>query len=80
MFRTVLWVANRLRGLASLPTAEFRRDEAFGRLTTIQTTDVERMCKARGWRWLPTSAKTGSNVDAAFRLVAQGHLLRVKGT
>ncbi len=46
----------------------------------IRPADVERMCKPRGWRWLPTSAKTGSNVDAAFRLVAQGHLLRVKRT
>ncbi len=39
--------------------------------------DVERLSAARDWRWLATSAKTGANVDAAFRLVAQGHLLRI---
>ncbi len=44
----------------------------------ISAADVDELCKARGWRSLDTSAKTGSNVEAAFRLVAQAYLLRVQ--
>jgi len=40
--------------------------------------EAERLCQARGWRWLATSAKTGANAEEAFRLVAQAHLLRVE--
>ena len=45
---------------------------------TISAADVDQLCRARGWRSLDTSAKTGSNVEAAFRLVAQAYLLRVQ--
>src|SRR6266581_2946270 len=45
---------------------------------TISAADGDELCKARGWRSLDTSAKTGSNVEAAFRLVAQAYLLRVQ--
>jgi len=44
----------------------------------IPTADVDEVCRARGWPSLATSAKTGSNVEASFRLVAQAHLLRVR--
>lgn len=36
--------------------------------------DLEGACAARGWRWLPTSAKTGENVAESFALVAQLYL------
>ncbi len=45
---------------------------------TTSAADVDELCRARGWRSLDTSAKTGSNVEAAFRLVAQGYLTRVQ--
>lgn len=33
--------------------------------------DMDRICSTRGWPWLPTSAKTGANVDLAFAKVAE---------
>lgn len=41
---------------------------------------AEALCAPEGWRWLPTSAKTGDNVEAAFRLVVQLYLLRMRRT
>lgn len=36
--------------------------------------DMDRICKPRDWPWLPTSAKTGENVDPAFEKVTEFHL------
>ncbi len=57
-----------------------KSDLAGGR--KILPSEVEPMCSEFGWPWFSTSAKTGENVEAAFRLVAQEHLraLRQKGT
>lgn len=39
---------------------------------------VEALCKEFAWPWFETSAKTGANVDAAFRYVAREHLLAIR--
>lgn len=31
-----------------------------------QPSEVEALCKERGWSWLPVSARTGQNVEEAF--------------
>ncbi len=40
--------------------------------------EVKSLCASRGWRWLPTSAKTGENVEEAFRAVAEIYIRRVR--
>jgi small GTP-binding protein len=44
--------------------------------------DMDRACSAHGWTWLPTSAKTGNNVERAFEKVTELYLkaLRKAGT
>ena len=38
------------------------------------------LCKDLEWPWYETSAKTGANVDAAFRHIAREHLLAARKT
>ncbi len=44
----------------------------------VSPKEVEDVCAARGWRWLPTSARTGQNVEQAFVLVAKLYLQGLK--
>lgn len=36
--------------------------------------EIDRLCRELRWPWMSTSAKTGENVEAAFRRVATEHL------
>jgi 50S ribosomal subunit-associated GTPase HflX len=40
----------------------------------VSLPEAEAFATKRGWSCLPTSAKTGENVEAAFRLIAQRYL------
>ncbi len=46
----------------------------------VRPKDLEELCAPRGWRWLPTSARTGQNVEQAFVLVAKLYLQGLKRT
>src|SRR5205823_15072615 len=41
---------------------------------TVPRNEIEVVCQELHWPWFETSAKTGANVEAAFRRVATGHL------
>ncbi len=41
---------------------------------TIPASEIEVLCRELRWPWFETSAKTGANVEAAFRRVATDHL------
>ena len=41
---------------------------------TIPSSEIEVLCHEFRWPWFETSAKTGANVEAAFRRVAADHL------
>lgn len=41
---------------------------------------IDALCKQFGWPWFETSAKTGANVEAAFRTVAAEYLLALRET
>lgn len=43
----------------------------------VSTGELEELCAPRGWRWLRTSAKTGENVEEAFRLVTLMYLEKI---
>ncbi len=43
----------------------------------VSAGELEELCAPRGWRWLRTSAKTGENVEAAFRLVTLMYLEKI---
>ena len=40
----------------------------------ISTEEVARFCGEQGWPWIPTSAKTGTGVEEAFRRVGEACL------
>jgi small GTP-binding protein len=44
----------------------------------VSSKELEEFCAPRGWRWLPTSAKTGQNVEQAFLLMAELYLQGLK--
>ncbi len=44
----------------------------------VRPKDLDEVWAPRGWRWLPTSAKTGENVEQAFVLVAKLYLQGLK--
>jgi small GTP-binding protein len=41
---------------------------------SIPSSEIELLCQGLRWPWFETSAKTGANVEAAFRRVAADHL------
>lgn len=41
---------------------------------SLPTEEIDRLCRELRWPWLATSAKTGENVEAAFRRLATEHL------
>ena len=41
---------------------------------TVPRNEIEVVCQELHWPWFETSAKTGANVEAAFRRVATDHL------
>ncbi len=47
---------------------------------TVIQQSADAVCAREGWRWLPTSAKTGENVEAAFQLLAQLYLRKMRQT
>jgi len=47
---------------------------------TVTQKAADALCGPKGWSWLPTSAKTGDNVEVAFQLLVQLHLLKVRRT
>lgn len=53
-----------------------KADLATEKTVTQQAADA--LCSPEGWRWLPTSAKTGDNVEVAFQLLVQLYLLKVR--
>ena len=40
----------------------------------VTPAEMDRACAEGGWAWLPTSAKTGKNVEAAFTRVTEMYL------
>lgn len=44
----------------------------------VPTAEIESFCKEMRWPWFETSAKTGANVEAAFRRVASDYLLAAR--
>lgn len=40
----------------------------------VSPADMDALCAPRGWAWLPTSAKTGENVERAFGLLTDLHV------
>ena len=45
----------------------------------VSPADAEAFGAQNGWPWLPTSARTGENVEAAFTRIAQTHLGSLRG-
>ena len=45
---------------------------------SVASEAIDVFCEDRGWIWFDTSAKTGANVEAAFRRVATEHLLAAR--
>ncbi len=41
--------------------------------------ELEKFCSARGWKYVMTSAKTGENVEQAFKDLGQSALVKVLG-
>jgi small GTP-binding protein len=41
--------------------------------------ELEKFCSARGWKYVTTSAKTGENVEQAFKDLGQSALVKVLG-
>jgi len=46
----------------------------------VSDEELDRFCSARGWKYVTTSAKTGENVEQAFKDLGQSALPKVLGT
>lgn len=62
----------------AIPTVVLANKSDLRGPKTLSVDSIAAFCKELRWPWLETSAKTGANVDAAFRRVAAEYLLGLR--
>lgn len=64
--------------VGTVPTVVLANKSDLRSPQSIPSEEIDRLCRELRWPWFETSAKTGSNVEAAFRSVAAEHLASVE--
>lgn len=78
MYRLPEWYETVRRVCGEVPAVMIVNKTDLATERTVIQKAADAMAAEMGWPWLATSAKTGENIEAAFRLVVQLYLVKAR--